>query len=97
MKEQKDEADHCPIIGLFEGFLILIKKYRNCLIIGCMLQFFQQFSGINTALYYGPNIIQQTGLIKENEPIQALWVSLALTSANALGTIITLFVVDRFG
>ena len=35
----------------------LFTTYKRCLVVGCGLQFFQQFIGINTIMYYGPEII----------------------------------------
>lgn len=40
----------------------LLTTYRRCLLIGCTLQIFQQLVGINTVMYYGPQIIIDTGL-----------------------------------
>ncbi|KAI5060983.1 hypothetical protein GOP47_0023488 [Adiantum capillus-veneris] len=34
---------------------------RGALVIGCMLQFLQQFSGLNAVLYYTPQILQASG------------------------------------
>ena len=44
----------------------LFGKYSRCLLVGCGLQFFQQFVGINTVMYYGPSIIQATGKFSLN-------------------------------
>ena len=35
----------------------LFTTYGKCLFIGCTLQGLQQFIGINTAMYYGPDIM----------------------------------------
>ena len=40
----------------------LCSTYGRCLLIGCGIQAFQQLIGINTAIYYGPDIMQKAGL-----------------------------------
>ena len=40
----------------------LFTTYKSSVMVGCMLQFFQQFVGINTIMYYGPQIIIELGL-----------------------------------
>ncbi|KAI0795121.1 hypothetical protein C8Q75DRAFT_863742 [Abortiporus biennis] len=38
------------------------KKYRDRTFIGVLMMFFQQWSGINALLYYGPTLVQSIGL-----------------------------------
>ena len=40
----------------------LFTTYSRCLVIGCGIQAFQQLIGINTAMYYGPDIMQKAGI-----------------------------------
>ena len=40
----------------------LFTTYKKCVFISCMLQCLQQFLGINTIMYYGPQVIINTGL-----------------------------------
>jgi len=61
-----------------------------------MLQVFQQFGGINTAMYYGPEMMKKAGFGKENEEISTLLASLPLACIDCLGTIIACFIVDRY-
>ena len=49
----RDEIDKSECTRLRELFTV----YFRCILVGCMLQFFQQTSGINTIMYYGPTII----------------------------------------
>ena len=39
----------------------LFRAYGRCLLIGAGLQFWQQFCGINTVMYFGPLILQKAG------------------------------------
>jgi hypothetical protein len=49
-------------------------------------------------MYYGPEILRTAGFFPdEGEEKQALISALPLTGMNALGTIIALFFIDKFG
>ena len=68
---------------------------RKALIIGCLLQLFQQLSGINTVMYYSASIIQMTGVTRDNG--QAIWISTITALFNFLATFIGLYYVDKKG
>ena len=40
----------------------LFTTYLRCLVIGCGVQAWQQLVGINTAMYFGPDILIQAGV-----------------------------------
>lgn len=67
---------------------------RRALLIGCSLQFFQQFCGINTVMYYSASIIKMAGI---NDNSKAVWFSTAVAGANAVFTVVSLFLIDRVG
>ncbi|KRX00110.1 Major facilitator superfamily domain, general substrate transporter [Pseudocohnilembus persalinus] len=73
--------------------------YKKCLFVGCMLQIIQQFSGINTAMYYGPEILLKA--FKNNDETdqnrQALLFNLPISGMNALGNVVVLFFIDGMG
>lgn len=58
------------------------------------MQAFQQFTGINTVMYYSPTIVQMAGF-QSNQ--LALLLSLAVAATNAVGTIVGIYLIDHFG
>ena len=58
------------------------------------LQAFQQFTGINTVMYYSPTIVQMAGFTSNRS---ALLLSLIIAAMNAGGTIVGIYLIDRCG
>jgi len=73
--------------SLWEGAI------RLPLVIGILLAVFQQFSGINAIIYYGPRIFQEAGIGGNN----ALVFQVIIGSINVLFTIIAIVFSDRYG
>ena len=71
------------------------------LCISLFLMFFQEFSGINCILFYGPSLLQATGIssqpdtknIAKESMVSAIYVCTTLF----LFTIVSCFLVDRYG
>ncbi|KAL9431708.1 hypothetical protein AB3S75_026831 [Citrus x aurantiifolia] len=70
------------------------KEIRLAFLAGAGLQAFQQFTGINTVMYYSPTIVQMAGF-QSNQ--LALLLSLAVAGTNAVGTIVGIYLIDHFG
>ncbi|OMO68464.1 Sugar/inositol transporter [Corchorus capsularis] len=77
-------------VSLFFGNVVV----RRGLYAGVTVQVVQQFSGINTVMYYSPTIVQFAGFAS-NKTAMAL--SLITSGLNALGSVASMFIVDRFG
>lgn len=74
--------------------LLKTKSVRRGLYAGVGLQFFQQFVGINTVMYYSPTIVQLAGYASNRT---ALLLSLITSGLNAFGSILSIFFIDRTG
>lgn len=71
-----------------------VKEVRYALTAGCGIQIFQQFVGINTVMYYSPTIVQLAGFASNTV---ALLLSLITSGLNALGSILAIYLIDKFG
>lgn len=71
-----------------------LKELRLAFFAGAGLQAFQQFTGINTVMYYSPTIVQMAGFTSNK---LALLLSLVVAAINAAGTIVGIYLIDRCG
>ena len=69
-------------------------RLRQAMIIGIGLAVFQQFTGINTVIYYAPTIFQFAGLHSQAAAILA---TAGVGVVNVLFTIVSLWLLDRVG
>ncbi|MDR2424700.1 MAG: sugar porter family MFS transporter [Prevotellaceae bacterium] len=67
---------------------------RAPLLIAVFIMFFQQFVGINTVIYYSPKIFLMAGF---DSAISAIWASAGVGVVNVCFTILSLFIIDRWG
>lgn len=78
----------------------LCGPYFKCLLVGCGLQLFQQFSGINTVMYYGTVIIQKIGIkiesISDPNTLSIVF-NIPLAFVNSFGTLMSTFFLDNLG
>lgn len=63
------------------------------IIIGILLSVFQQFVGINVALYYAPRIFESMGAAKDSSMLQTVVMGLI----NVIFTVIAILTVDKYG
>ncbi|CAA2976237.1 inositol transporter 1 [Olea europaea subsp. europaea] len=71
-----------------------VKEIRLAFFAGAGLQAFQQFTGINTVMYYSPTIVQIAGFSSNQ---LALLLSLIVAAMNAAGTVVGIYLIDHFG
>lgn len=74
--------------------VILVKEVRLAFLAGAGLQAFQQFTGINTVMYYSPTIVQMAGFSSNQ---LALLLSLIVALMNAIGTVLGIYLIDMYG
>ncbi|KAJ3128483.1 hypothetical protein HK098_004378 [Nowakowskiella sp. JEL0407] len=70
------------------------KGVRNRAIIGYLIQFFQQWTGVNVILYYGPTLFKGIGFPEEQTSIG---LPLANTAFFVVGTLPGMYWIDRYG
>ena len=63
------------------------------IVIGILLSVFQQFVGINVALYYAPRIFESMGAAKDASMLQTIVMGLV----NVVFTVVAILTVDRWG
>ncbi|GAB4830754.1 Sugar (and other) transporter [Ancistrocladus abbreviatus] len=68
--------------------------FRRGIYAGITVQVAQQFVGINTVMYYSPTIVQLAGFASNKT---ALALSLITSGLNAVGSIVSMTFVDRYG
>lgn len=69
-------------------------QLRSALIVGVGLGAFQQFTGINTVIYYAPKIYKAAGLTSDSVGILA---TAGVGLVNLVMTIVSLILIDRIG
>jgi len=63
------------------------------IIVGILLSVFQQFVGINVALYYAPRIFESMGAAKDASMLQTIVMGLV----NVVFTVVAILTVDKWG
>lgn len=66
---------------------------KKVIIIGVLLSVFQQFVGINVALYYAPRIFESMGAAKDASMLQTIVMGLV----NVIFTVLAILTVDKWG
>ncbi|KAI3823132.1 hypothetical protein L1987_04563 [Smallanthus sonchifolius] len=89
LEEEKQRKIAISYLDVFR-----IKEIRLAFFAGAGLQAFQQFTGINTVMYYSPTIVQMAGF-RSNQI--ALLLSLIVALMNAAGTIVGIRLIDHSG
>lgn len=66
---------------------------KTVIVIGILLSVFQQFVGINVALYYAPRIFESMGAAKDASLLQTIVMGIV----NVVFTVIAILTVDKWG
>ena len=78
-----------------EGFKILLRPgFRVAVFVGIGLAVFQQITGINTIIYYSPEILRMSGYPSAKAAILAAGI---IGVVNVLITVVSVLLVDRLG
>jgi SP family xylose:H+ symportor-like MFS transporter len=86
LNEIKSTVDH--------SFKASVLSYgKKVIIIGILLSVFQQFVGINVALYYAPRIFESMGAAKDASMMQTI----IMGFVNVIFTAVAILTVDKWG
>lgn len=72
---------------------LLSPVYRTALVIGILLPFLSQLSGINAIIYYGPRILDEAGFTLGS----AFGGQVTIGIVNVIFTLVAIFTVDKWG
>lgn len=91
IEKEKEQPSILKVLGA--------KWVRPALIIGVGIMLVQQLTGINTIIYYSPTIFEMAGFGAEaGDPVyNAILPSLPIGFVNVLFTIVSIYLVDRWG
>lgn len=70
------------------------KYFRKVVFLGIVLQLIQQFSGMNTIMYYAPTIFKMAGFATH---AGQMWGTVIVGLTNVLTTVVAILVIDRLG
>ena len=86
LNEIKQTVDHSIKSSVFS-------YGKKVIIIGILLSVFQQFVGINVALYYAPRIFESMGAAKDASMLQTV----IMGFVNVVFTVVAILTVDKWG
>src|SRR3984893_10750242 len=72
----------------------LPSRWRPALIVGVVLAMFQQVTGINTVIYFAPQIFQAAGLSSASVSILA---TAGVGAVNVALTVVSMWLIDQAG
>lgn len=89
LRDEEEARSSSPL-----AMVVRTPSTRHALVLGCVLQAFQQLAGINTVMYYSGSIIQMAG-VKDLSLV--IWLACATAGVNFFCTFIGYFLVERVG
>ncbi|MCL5261606.1 MAG: sugar porter family MFS transporter [Gammaproteobacteria bacterium] len=88
------DIKHTIETGRTDWKKVFSKNVRPVLILGLLLGILQQFSGINTVMYYGPTIFEHAGF---HSAASQIFSTFGMGLVNTVMSIISVIIVDRLG